>query len=429
MHIGERLKRLRNNNNISQISVCEGITSPSHYSNIESGRYEPSEDILVQLSERLHVPAAYLLNVYDESQKIKKLLSTMDGLLEKDLSLVENFLKQNQASFTYICSIKQEIQFYILNCYFHLKTMSVTKAKEFNSKISSYIKDFSLMESIGFPNSITFKYLYNLAFLKSYERQFKEGKNYYIQSLNYVPSQLDEGRIHFNLALCCFNMHDFYTGLDYCNKAKSIYMDIHQWKQTVETYLLSGLIYMELNDLDNAQKVLMKGLNLGEEKNLELQLTKIYHNIGTLYLKKSELTKSMEYFHISLKLKEKVDPTSLFITYLALLHTHLERGEINDFETIVKKAKEARNKSIEDDYFLMSIQAEKEKLVNNMEAYEKLMTECLHFFYEKKYWREILSHAKELSDHLYMNRKYKKAYYYLNMELEANIKIYKEKTI
>ncbi|MBY8911006.1 helix-turn-helix domain-containing protein, partial [Salinicoccus roseus] len=52
--IGQRIKEIRNNNNLTQEELADGIISRTYLSLIEKGSVHPSTNVLIKLSERLN---------------------------------------------------------------------------------------------------------------------------------------------------------------------------------------------------------------------------------------------------------------------------------------------------------------------------------------------------------------------------------------
>ena len=59
--IGQRIKEIRNQNNLTQEALSEGIISRTYLSLIEKGSVEPSNNVLIRLSERLGVSVSDLM--------------------------------------------------------------------------------------------------------------------------------------------------------------------------------------------------------------------------------------------------------------------------------------------------------------------------------------------------------------------------------
>ena len=76
--IGNRIKELRNNQKLTQEELSEGIVSRTYLSLIEKGSVQPSNNVLVKLSERLGVNVNDLM-VESKNYQYSCLLYTSDA--------------------------------------------------------------------------------------------------------------------------------------------------------------------------------------------------------------------------------------------------------------------------------------------------------------------------------------------------------------
>ncbi|MBU9720093.1 MULTISPECIES: helix-turn-helix domain-containing protein [Bacillaceae] len=424
MHIGNRLRKIRSLKNIPQSKVCRGIVSASHYSNIESGRYEPSEDILELIAKRLQIPSNYLIQVHDESTKISEKLAEYHHLIDSDLEKADEYLEKWQEQLSYIPSIHQEVKYLLLQCLHQLKKVNVTRAQDLHKEVSHYIGKDNLS---SLSRYIKYKYYYVSGLLKFYERDFIESFELYSEALNFTSTEMDKARIQFNLSLICYYINDKHKALLYAQDAKNVYMDLHKWKETVEVYNIQGILYTDLQNFEKAVEVLNKGLNLATERKLSLQTSQVLHNLGMLYFRKEEYDLSLEYLTKSSKMKLVHDPSNVFVTYAAILRVYLKTQNFRELKITLKDALKVSNNKMEA-YQLMEIEAQMEYLLLNYDKYEKLMEDCISYYYSNNFWIELEGNAKHFSNYHLENRRYKKAHYYLDIELQAINKIYKERS-
>jgi transcriptional regulator with XRE-family HTH domain/Tfp pilus assembly protein PilF len=424
LHIGNRLKKIRSLKGVPQSKVCKGIVSPSHYSNIESGRYEASEDILESIAERLHVPTKYLVGIHDDSPTTSELLLEYENLVEQDTEKADAFFEKRKKQLEYIPSIHQEMEYLLIRCMHHLKKVEIPEAKERHEELTFYVQE----ENLGaLSNKTNYKFYYVTGLLNFYLRNYLESDNHFNKALKVARNDQDEARILFNLTLNYYAINDFHKALLYAHDAKNIYMDLHLWKETIESYIALGVLYIEIEDYDSAKDVLKKGLSLAKEKDLQVHSAKLLHNLGLIYYKTNEYSTSLTYFQQSLEKKKKYDPSEVFITYFAILKVYLETQNFRQFIVQLNEAKEICRNKIET-YQLKVVEAKMEYLLFHTDKYNVLMEECLEFFYTNQIWDEVIDNAQHFSDFHYENRRYKKAHYYLTLELEAVNKIYKERS-
>ncbi|MFA9558540.1 tetratricopeptide repeat protein [Evansella sp. AB-rgal1] len=425
MHIGNRLKRLRFLKGISQLHICKGIVSPSHYSNIESGRYDASNDILNTIAERLDVPTNYLLCLSKSDDELSVLLEQFEQLLFTDIQKAKAFYEEQKDNFDYISSMELELKFLLLYCFYLLKTYNIPDAKRKYKEILFYINNKNVMI---FPDKAKFYYYYVSGLLHFYENKYLESYDFYNNTLLYSPSQVEEAKIKFNLSLVCFRTNDNQKALRYALDAKKTFMELHSWRELIETYILLGIIYTDIKEYTNAEEVLNKGLKLSSEGNNNFSASKALHNLGLVYLNTGKYERSLQFFNRGLELKMKCDPNNLFLSYIGILLVHLRNDNFDEFNVYMKVAA----KYCKNDYQLHQLKVLEGKMeyrLENYDLYVQIMENSLKYLHKNKIWYEIVDNAKQLSQYHYSQRRYKKAYYYLELELEATTKLYREMSI
>ncbi|MCD8508451.1 MAG: helix-turn-helix domain-containing protein [Bacillus sp. (in: Bacteria)] len=294
MHIGNRLKKIRSLKGLSQVSVCKGIVSPSHYSNIESGRYEASEDILELIAERLAVPSNYLTGIHKDSLETDEVLIALNEMLnEEDGKEAIQFLQEKTKELQYIPSIQQEIRYLLSVCQVYIKERDVEEAKNYYRQLSFYVNGENIST---LPSDCIYKYYYVSALMSYYERDFQSSSHLYETALNYTDSEEERGRILFNLALIFFSTNQIQKGLYHALDAKNIYLNLHKWRNTVDTYVLIGILYIELKEFSKGKDTLEKGLNLATEQEMLPAQARILHNLGVIHYKQKDFKASYENF-------------------------------------------------------------------------------------------------------------------------------------
>lgn len=99
MRFNERLKQLRKNANLSQHQLAKEAGVPQTSINFyESGKRQPTIDVLVKFSQYFHVSADYLLGLVDEPQgdispELKEKISKLEAL-EAENTELQNKIKK-----------------------------------------------------------------------------------------------------------------------------------------------------------------------------------------------------------------------------------------------------------------------------------------------------------------------------------------------
>ncbi|SDY05459.1 DNA-binding transcriptional regulator, XRE-family HTH domain [Evansella caseinilytica] len=421
MHIGNRLKRLRNLRGISQSNICRKIVSPSHYSNIESGRYEPSEYILKEIAKRLQVPTKYLFEIHDDCPEIAELLNRYDDLLNHDVTKADDFHQKHRQKFEYIPSLHQEVQYLLLACLHKLKLYQLDEAEQLHCELSYYIHHDNVD---GQLKKTKYTFFSTSGLLRFFQQRYAESYDLYHLALPYSVSKYDRGKALYNLSLVCYELYHFNKGLSYAQEAKRIFIDAHHWKLTVKAYTILGVTYIETKEYAAAEEVLRKGQDLAYEKGFEDLLARVYHNLGLVYYNLEKYDSSLTYYQKSLEKKWKWDQQTLFLTYLAILMLHLKNQDLRQLAVVLVEAQKLADNEDKKNQ-LKIIEAKMEYLLLHYDNYERLMEEAIDYFYQREGWDDLIDYAKDFSDFYYEHRRYKKAYYYLNIEYQAYINLSK----
>lgn len=424
MHIGARLKRLRKNKGIGQSKICEGLVSPSHYSNIESGRYEASPEVLKSIAERLSVPANYLLGTDDYSPEIAALLNEYADMIDsKQFDKASSFINKHTGTLNFISSIKQETDYLLMRCLHEIQKTRVEEGRKFFDEASFYLTKKNLKY---FSHRTKFNYYYTSGLLYFYDRKFKESINMYAQALRRAENEKDEAKMLYNTALAYLQINEIRKAITNTNRAKNILSKIETEELLIHVYILLGVLYFEISEFELATDELKNGLVLTEENNYEEEKAKILHNLGLVFSKTEDYNEALEYFFKSLKIKTNISSPDKFITYYSILNIY---SETEDTENLNKYLILAKNEatSAHEEHRLNNMEANMEFFNGNRKKYEQLKEESLNYFYENEHWLDIENEAKKLSKYFFDLRKYKKAYQYLEMENQALEYLYKDR--
>lgn len=421
MHIGSRLKRLREEKNLSQKAVSAGIVSTSHYSNIESGRFEPSNEVLFLLAERLNVPSSYLHRIHEENFKLQKLLMEYERLIAEEKGGIDSFLIKNDSNFLYIASLKQEIMYNVLKYLEHLKLGRISDAqKHYLEEIAcipkGYIADANL--------SILEKYQYVTGLYFYYERKYAASIGHFKESLHLSTDELMSAKINYNLALAYYHESDYGCTLVYAKQALRLYMDMHCWKECGDCYNLVAALYIDLHELDEAEKYINKGFSILAEE-VTNTYGNLYHNLAVIHNVKKEYVQALEMVNRSLEVKKAIRSSNQFSSKKLKIDMLFE---LKDFETLqicLRQLREEVSNELEEAH-LLRIEANMYFSMREYEQYERHMIRCIDLFLENEDWMSLKDVSREFSAYYADQKKYKSAYTYQEYSTRAYRHMMKE---
>ena len=407
MHIGTRLKELRNLKGLTQVVVSQGITSAPHYSNIEGGRFVTSQDILVLLAKRLSVPIGYLTHGHATDKKITELLNQYEDILNEDqLEEATSFRETHEKSFRFIYSLHQELYFRLL------RSVELFKRKDFESFKQYYID--KIMPRIGqdtlFNSNTVIREKYsNISGLYHYmNANYQECIPLFksVLKMNEDPSL--HARLNFNIALAHFRLLHYNDALEFANRAKDYYLNLHNWKCTADCYNLIGTLYKIKKDYINAEIYTSKGLHILADTD-KLRSGKLLHNLALILKEQGQLDDALETITACLTLKEIHDPNHLFISYRGKLVILLEFKNERLLENNIEFARSTCTNEL-DKIHLQVIEGKLYLLQNDYSRYEKYIQQSIDYFFKYEQWDDLKDLAEELAEYYAERKQYKKAY-------------------
>lgn len=422
MHLSNRIKKLREAAGIEREDLADGIVSYSHLSNIESGRFIPSHEILIALAEKLNVPKEYFLKHKEKDQQLEGLLN----LLKKNIDLsnlkdAETVINRIQLEYPLIQSIEQETFFYLLKTYYWFKIgQKETAYQSFEHQVLPLLNN---IEAEAIPDLMKEVYYYLWAMYHFHKESYHESHQYLIKLFPLVNEPIVKAAVHYNLALALIRMNNSKVAISYALDALNIYLHERKWAEAADTDNLLGIIYWENGDLIDAEKHLNRALDMVIQYRLSNLESTVYHNFGLLYKSKKEIEKSKEYFLRSIELKKNQNQYQrLVITYIPLLNIYMEQGLLDQVKSILLEVKQHTSKKFEL-CVLKEIEAKLNLKTGNFNEYVLLMKETIDYFYENKLWKFVEYNAIQLAEFYQTKRVYKQSSKFYQMALKANKKL------
>jgi tetratricopeptide (TPR) repeat protein len=421
LNIGRRIAKIRKVKNIPQELVCKGIVSRSHLSNIESGRYEPAEDILLILADRLAVPKDYLLKSNEVDETLEQLLSSLKKQLNIDLAKAENIFHGIKDKYPFIHSVYQESYFFLLESSYYIKKGNIQGSKEIlEQEFLPLMNDFKI-DTI--PTQMRESYFYIKGVLCYYQQDYLQSYQYYLQQLHLVDNNLQKAAVYFNLSLALWKLYDFNNAISYAHKARNLYFEEHQWYKAADAYNSLGILYWENFELNQAEEQLQKALDMAEQYKYDVLKGRIYHNLGLVYHSKQEYDQSLHYLFKSLELKKKIKHPSVNMTYRSILNIYIKQNLTNEAKLMLEEAQENCKEKLEANY-LKVIEARLNLESGQRDLYETLIKEAISFFNENQEWKHLIMFSEEFGNYYHRSRKYKLASHYYKVSIKAYQKLF-----
>lgn len=412
MKLGERIKNIRESKGLTQENVFTGIISNSHYSNIESGRYNAATETIKLIAYRLGVPEDYLISTDNDSKEIKKVLDKYELLVEAgDIKATNSFLVINKDKLEYIPSLKQEAYYQLLT-FLHL--LNSNRYKEALDLFAKYPANGIQTVFEGKYKQI---YLYAAGLyyymIKSHKTSivfFKESLKISDENSNYKPKVL------YNIAMSLYNIYKFSEAIEYVKGSKIIYLKLHEWEKVGDCYNLLVVLNREIKNYSVAENYLEKGFKIAKPDSFELK-AKLYHNYALIYFDQGRYKEALDCVNKSIEIKKENSIPEMFVSYKLKINIILNIDDLFLLNKTLKIASEFIKTKIHEAQYLY-IEAKKHYISGEMDLYEANINKSLTILQDQKNWKEIRTVAENYSLFLESKKRYKKS---LELQKVCNI--------
>lgn len=415
MHIGSRIRRLRESRNLTQKDASSGIISTSHYSNIESGRFEPSSDVLEMLAERLDVPIAYFQRVHEDDADLQKLLTEYEELvLSSDLKGIQNFHNKHCKQFAYISSIHQEILFDLLK---YTELAIVGKIPEAQAYYSSEI---AYIPQTFFENAsrlLLEKYTFISGLFYYFKKDYEASISHFQDALHLTREESLSAKINYNISLALYKLYDYGTAHVYAMRAKHQYIHLHNWAKSGDCYNLIAALYLEQYKTKEAKKYIDKGFSV-----LRIPMTethgRLYHNLAFVLMEENEYAQALKTINQAIEMKKKLKCKTLFDSHLLKLRILFQHGDLMALRESINRLQSEIENELEQanvDYF----EGKLYYALGEYDLYERKMTNCIHQLHANEDWKKLKDAARHISHYYESIKKYKNAYKFQELCIEA----------
>lgn len=400
--------------------LAKGIVSYSHLSNIEAGRYEPSDEILVALAKRLKVPEEYLLKSKEKDNYLEEFLVLLKMNIDTTkLDKAEQVITAIEEQYKYINSTYQETFYFLLKSYYDYKNKNSSNSiKILETEVLPLLENINI-ESL--PSDFKEIYYYMKGIKCFFEEDFHCSYLYFLKQLPLAKTNLSKAIANFNIGLTLFKMNNFHSANYYVEKSLDYYLHERLWHKTAGADNLLGVTYLKLNDYKNAEKHLLNALNISKQYGLTSLESYILHNLGLLYQKNQDLNRGLDFYSNSLNLKKELGQkdASVLMTYYAIIEIYIEMGLFDHATRILQESKEYL-RGVENIQSLKVVEARLNLKLKQNEVFEGLMMESIEYFTNRNNWELVRDTAEELGDYYHSIKKYKLASKYFKNALSAN---------
>ena len=336
--LGEKIKRRRKELEMTLKDLAGDRITPGQISLVESGRSNPSMDLLEYLSNALQTSVEYLMESEEtQAEKICIYYEQMAEtyILNKEYIDAEKYIEsalyytkkynleyreaKNLFLRAIICEEKNEL-FVAEQLYLSANVIFI--------KRNNYEKIIRTFLNLG---KITLK-------LKSYHSStsyLKQAEKVYLD--NNVGNDFILGEIYYQMAEGYFNVDNIKKAIEYTSLAKEKFEQVQNREEYAKSLMILSQEYSKKGDILNAVKYSKKTLDVYKEIEKEKNISLIENNIGKLFYEADNIEEAFKHYQIAKDIRIKNKDKDVIETLINICKAYLKIKEINKCEDILKE--------------------------------------------------------------------------------------------
>lgn len=336
--LGEKIKRRRKELEMTLKDLAGDRITPGQISLVESGRSNPSMDLLEYLANALQTSVEYLMeseetqaekiSVYYEQVAESYILagdySTGEKYIENALYYVEKYnLEYRKAKILYI---RAKV--------FMAKNELTLAQQFFLSSNVIFIKNNNHEEIIN-----TFLNLGKITLeVKAYHSAnsyLRQAEKVYLD--NNIGNDSLIGEIYFYMAQSYYKIDNLTQAMNYSFLAKSKFEQVNNREEYAKTLLFISEEYNKNGDLNNAIKYSEKTLEVYKELEELSNISDIENNLGKLFYKFENIEESFKHYEISKEIRIRRKDEKVIETLINICENHIKLKNIKKCEEVLKE--------------------------------------------------------------------------------------------
>lgn len=410
-----KLERIRRN--MKQISLAQGICTPSYLSKIENNSIVPSQEVVDLLLQRLELSITQNKSLDDEAYLSQIREIYFNAVMNKNRELVaKQLLEINNERYMF----SDSTNYYTFQLMILRLTLIAQDVRNDTSELimalSELSGNFNDYQMFMFNCSVGSYYSFMLDFnstLQAYERAISYYKIVNIE-------KWEEADFNYLLGHCYLTQQRWVISIEYIQQALEFFQGGFYNTRVVECYLLLAIAQDNSYQIEEAYENLLLAQKIVKQLNLVEHFPTIKQNLGNSASKRGLPDQAIQYYIESLN-SINDDEEKLLPIYSLVKEFSKEKNS----EQVIYWASKGlalidaainQNQSHKTFGHHLHVYLTRE---TNSSLFEKSAIEAYNFFKEIKDYRHSQKYAQLLGNFYYENKKYKNAAKYFVLANEA----------
>ncbi|HSN58943.1 MAG TPA: helix-turn-helix transcriptional regulator [Clostridiaceae bacterium] len=351
LSLGEKIKRRRKDFDMTLKELAAERITPGQISLVESGKSNPSMDLLEYLADALDTTVEYLME--SEASQAEKVCTYYENIAEAyilngDYSLgEENVERALYYAEKYSLEYRKARNLY-LRALIHMAKKENTAAQQlFLSANVIYIRNNNFEETVN-----TFL---NLGKITIEMKAYNSACNYFQQAEKiYLTHSIGNdfllGEIYYYISLVLFKMDNIDGSIKYSYLAKEKFLQLEDKTEYGKTLMLLAEEHNKNGNLESAIKYSKKTLGIFEELKEYSYLAVIENNLGKLFYEFDNIDESFIHYNKAKEIRILSNDERIVDTLINICGNYIKLKDVPKAEASLKEVLESIQ---EDDYISM----------------------------------------------------------------------------
>lgn len=357
LSLGEKIKRKRKELNMTLKDLAKNRITPGQISLVESGKSNPSMDLLEYLAETLNTSVEYLMESEEtQAEKICTYFETMaeSCILNNDLFIGEQHIeKALYYAEKYNLEYKKARNLYLRGL-IYMKRDEMTLAQQVILSANVIFIKYSKYEEIINSFINLGKVTLNLKAYHSSCSYFQQAEKVYND--NDIANNFLIGEIYYYMAYSNLKLENLDRSINYSFLAKEKFKKFENKKEYAKTLFMIAEQYNKKGDIDNAIKYSKKTLDIFKEIDDKFYMAQIENDLGELFGQFENIEESFVHLNKAKELRKVIKDSKLIETLTSICENYIKLKDVENskivLEDILSNIKDGDNRYLIQYYIL-----------------------------------------------------------------------------
>ena len=421
LSLGEKIKRTRKELNMTLKDLAGDRITPGQISLVESGKSNPSMDLLEYLAGALNTSIEYLME--SEETQAEKICTYFENIAEsyiinEDLNQGEQYIeKALYYAEKYDLEYRKAKNLYLRGIIYMSKDEYAVAQQFFLSSNVIFIKNNNYEEIIK-----TFVNLGKITMeLKAYHSScsyFQQAENVYND--NDIGNDFLLGQIYYYVACIYFKLENLDKSINYSYLAKEKFRQMDNKREYAKTLLLLSEEYNKKGDVNNAIKYSKRTLDVYKDIDDVTHIAKIENSLGKLFCEFDNIEESFVHLNKAKEIRMRIKDINIVETLVNICENYIKLKDIFNakkvLDEIMTNINDGSDKALIQ-YYLLKYRID--MLQSDIKDAENTLVMALNFVRNMDYTKEIAEISIMLGKFYIDSGKDKEAAQYLNEGVET----------